>query len=564
MRVKVPGQKLTVQAIAGTHVVMLGFDMDPADCDGLAGFAIHRTDPVEEEATWLRGLKTFAETDPGLIPPNTYSTRHHPIQGFTWADYAAEPGRTYQYRVVALKGPPKQLVPFDEVTVEVTTESPESGLHDIYFNRGSAGSQEYVRLFGNQLPKPPLPQAQLDWLSRGLYEAMIAFVERAQDATCELHVCAYEFHYEPVLEALKRAAADRNVAVRIIYDARKKDPREANDLAVQTVGIGNLCTRRVEGKSFISHNKFIVLSRNGQPEAVLTGSTNFSDGGIFGHSNVVHVVEDPEVAKVYRAYWDLLVTDPKNAALRPKVRKLYSLPAAIPAVPPDGAASVGRPPVGTGVIFSPRTNIDALQFYAGLAGEANDALFATFAFGMHPLFQQAYATGKARLRFALMEQPTRPMADGPEKQAEEAKIVTLRRQRENRFAIGGLLAMNLFDRWLAEHLTGLNKNVNFVHTKYMLLDPLGLDPIVVSGSANFSEASSSDNDENMLVIRGDSRVAEIYLGEFMRLYSHFAFREWASKPENAGQNPSHLRTDDWWRQYFGGTAQSRQRQYFMT
>jgi phosphatidylserine/phosphatidylglycerophosphate/cardiolipin synthase-like enzyme len=47
---------------------------------------------------------------------------------------------------------------------------------------------------------------------------------------------------------------------------------------------------------------------------------------------------------------------------------------------------------------------------------------------------------------------------------------------------------------------------------------------VISGSANFSEASTTQNDENMLVIRGDTRVADIYLGEFMRLFTHFRFR----------------------------------------
>jgi phosphatidylserine/phosphatidylglycerophosphate/cardiolipin synthase-like enzyme len=47
---------------------------------------------------------------------------------------------------------------------------------------------------------------------------------------------------------------------------------------------------------------------------------------------------------------------------------------------------------------------------------------------------------------------------------------------------------------------------------------------VISGSANFSDASTRRNDENMLVIRGDTRVADIYLGEFMRLFNHFRLR----------------------------------------
>jgi phosphatidylserine/phosphatidylglycerophosphate/cardiolipin synthase-like enzyme len=58
----------------------------------------------------------------------------------------------------------------------------------------------------------------------------------------------------------------------------------------------------------------------------------------------------------------------------------------------------------------------------------------------------------------------------------------------------------------------------------MLIDPLGDEPIVISGSANFSETSTVSNDENMLIIRGNKRVADIYLGEFMRLWHHYRFR----------------------------------------
>ncbi|WP_339749140.1 hypothetical protein [uncultured Rubinisphaera sp.] len=59
--------------------------MDQTDCDGLLGFAIHRTDHIEDEAYWMQGIKTFADTDPGYVAGSTYSTRQHPIQGFNWS-----------------------------------------------------------------------------------------------------------------------------------------------------------------------------------------------------------------------------------------------------------------------------------------------------------------------------------------------------------------------------------------------------------------------------------------------------------------------------------------------
>ncbi len=550
MRKKVINQGLTVQAIAGTHVVLLGFNMDEAQCNGLLGFAIHRTDHVEEEAGWLKGLKTFAETDPGLPPGAQYSTRRHPIQGFTWSDFSAKPGYDYTYRVLALKGTPYDLQPVAEVSVRLQTESPEGGTHDIYFNRGAAASQEYARRFGNRSPKE-VGTAAFEWLSRGLYESMIKFIGLASGPGFELRVCAYEFHYLPVLEALN-AAKMRGAAVRIIYDRRKINPGQKNDAAVEEAGIGSLCIKRMANLSAISHNKFIVLIKDNKPQAVLTGGTNFTEGGIFGHSNVIHIVEEPEVAEAYAQYWDLLSADPKSAALRPKISKMYQIPP-------------GKPLKRTGSIFSPRKNLDALEWYASLAAGAKYGFFMTFAFGMHPSFQEVYRTSPAIMRFALLEKTTRPMKSGPERDAEEAKIIALRKLPENRFAVGAYLKLNNYDRWLAERLSGLNENIQYVHTKFMLIDPLSEDPILVTGSANFSEASTNKNDENMLIIHGNKRVAEIYLGEFMRMYNHYAFREWASKHKADSQEMlmlKHLRTDDWWKAYFGNTERSQQREYF--
>jgi phosphatidylserine/phosphatidylglycerophosphate/cardiolipin synthase-like enzyme len=68
---------------------------------------------------------------------------------------------------------------------------------------------------------------------------MLDFIARANEPAFELRVCAYEFHYLPVLEAL-RAAKQRGAEVRIIYDRRKDNPGEKNDKAVEAAGISSL------------------------------------------------------------------------------------------------------------------------------------------------------------------------------------------------------------------------------------------------------------------------------------------------------------------------------------
>ena len=214
------------------------------------------------------------------------------------------------------------------------------------------------------------------------------------------------------------------------------------------------------------------------------------------------------------------------------------------------------------MIFSPRGSLAVLQWYALRAREAEHALFMTFAFGMNELFKEVYRSGRAPLRFAVMEKASGPKRTPEARQEEEDKIRQLRFDEANLFAIGSMLTSARFDRWLEEELTGLNSHVRYIHNKFMLIDPLSGDPIVIGGSANFSAASTEDNDENMLVTRGNTRVADIYLGEFMRLYSHHAFREFAELRREPNPKLKFLRVDDWWTQHFGNTSQSRRRTYF--
>ncbi|MBD1385823.1 hypothetical protein IDJ75_11080 [Mucilaginibacter rigui] len=546
---------LKVLAIAGTYVVTLGFHLPQTKCGNLLGFSVFRTDHSDNTAIYLSGMKAFAETDPGFPPGSLYSTKDHPVQSFQWADYSAQPGRNYTYLITALKGTPRNLTKFAATSVTVTTEAPETGDHDVYFNNGAAASQEYVRRFGDKRPNPDLPADQpiFDWLSRGLYEAMVGFVQSCVPHQDKLRIAAYEFNYEPFLRVLKKAQAD-GVDVQIVYDRRGTNPGDANETAVNNVGIAGICTKRTQGKDYISHNKFMVkLDGNDDAVSVWTGGTNFSIGGIFGHSNVAHVVEQASVAEQYLAYWKDMKADPAEAVIRKQTEDINQ-------VPPIPVSA------GTATLFSPRKSLDALKFYGKLAKTAKDGLFMTFAFGLNDIFKDVYKTSTAKVRFALLEKKTRPMASKtPEQQAakaaEEQIIQNLRNQPENVFAIGNLITTNKFDGWVKESLTNLNKNVKYIHNKFMLIDPLGEDPIVITGSANFSNASTTDNDENMLIIRGNKRVADIYIGEFMRLFSHFSFREsleWR-KPDD---KPKPLKTDDWWKDSFGDTPRSSRRRFF--
>lgn len=542
---------LKVVAIAGTHVVTLGFSLPEDQCNGLLGFSIHRNDRTENEAYYLEGMKCFKKTDPGFPSGSLYSTKDHPVQGFQWADYSTKPKHDYTYTVTALKGTPENLVPYLTVQIEISTEEPDAVKHDVHFNRGTAGSQEYIRRFGDKAPDKVIPEsAAFEWLSRGLYEAMTKFVTDCIPLNHSLRIAAYEFNYEPFLQVLKKAT-DQGVDIQIVYDARKNQPKTDNETAIRNTKLIGNCKARTKGASYISHNKFMVkLDKDGNPISTWTGGTNFSDGGIFGHSNVAHVIQDPEIAKRYLRYWNALHDDLSVQKIKLETEAITSIP--------------GSPlPSGTSVLFSPRKNLDALNYYANLAMNSNEGLFMTFAFGMNKVFKDVYKNSRAPFRMALMENATRSYksTEKEAKLAEEREIQDLRDMPENTFAIGEFIRTNEFDGWVEERLTGLNKNVNYIHNKFMLIDPLSDNPVVITGSANFSDSSTIENDENMVIVKDNKRVADIYFGEFMRLFNHFSFRE-SLKWRKATDPPKPLRTDDWWKVYFGNNPRSTKRKYF--
>ena len=92
---------------------------------------------------------------------------------------------------------------------------------------------------------------------------------------------------------------------------------------------------------------------------------------------------------------------------------------------------------------------------------------------------------------------------------------------------------------------------------------------MITGSANFSPASTNANDENMLVIKGNTEVADVYFTEFARIFNHFYARYWASElakrtPNGDADKSSFLdETDSWVTPYFTpGFPKCLQRELF--
>jgi hypothetical protein len=235
MRIRRSSDGLAVYAVAGTDVVLLGFNLPKNRTADLMGFAIRRTDHERGETYWLDGFKRFPSTDPGTPAGQGVSTRNHPIQSFQWADYTVRPGQRFSYEVYALRGTPAALTESQHVRVDVDTEARDASTHRVWFNRGAASSQAYVRRFGNRTPED-VGQAAFDWLSRGLFEAYESFLARASSSRWTVRAALYECHYKQALLPL-REAKQRGADVRIVYDARDAELRAKNEEALGQAGL---------------------------------------------------------------------------------------------------------------------------------------------------------------------------------------------------------------------------------------------------------------------------------------------------------------------------------------
>jgi phosphatidylserine/phosphatidylglycerophosphate/cardiolipin synthase-like enzyme len=523
-----------ITAVSGTNTVSFAIDADPAVTKGLLGFAVERADPAKDERYFMYGFKVFGSVFPTPTPDLTVSTFDHPVQSFVWDDFTLEPGHRYEYFFHPLKGAPKNLDRSAEpVPIEVETEPLiTNGPHDIFFNRGVLSSQAYRRKFGNRRPDAIEPEAlrkkAFAWLSRDLDEALLRFIKRARKGD-GLLCCFYEFRYRPVADELMKAIA-RGVDVQLIVDLKEnKDsfPRTANLELLGEVAFPDTCLHRREARvSDIQHNKFMVRLRGKKrvPAEVWTGSTNLSDGGIHGQANVGHWVRDEAVATAFARYWTLLAGDPggkrtdtnatkikKNAAFRADVEQIGAVPNAADEIP-----------VGTTPVFSPRSDTTVLDFYARLVDEAEDLSCITLAFGISSQFKLLLSdnTPASHLAFFLLEKRDVP---NPNSKQPFIKLDF----RNNVYQAWGSFLREPLHQWAKETFTkalGLNKHVSFVHSKFLVADPFGDRPLVITGSANFSAPSTDGNDENMLIIRGDERVTDIYFTEFNRLFNHYYFR----------------------------------------
>ncbi|CAH0129198.1 hypothetical protein SRABI123_00191 [Pseudomonas sp. Bi123] len=514
-----------VKAYAGTNGVLLAIDLAEPRRKGLLGFAIEKQ---QGDKPWLFLFNSLTFPGKDHTFPQFHATPSDaaPLQKFRWADYAVNPGVTIHYRVHLAYGTADAPQLGESLEVTVTTDNGLPKGQNVIFNRAVAASQAFQRKFADldallsvnkTLPIEEWPDAPRQWLENGLLARLLGFIERAVDGQWALDIAIYEYQLQAIVDAVN-AAFERGVKVRVLYHAQPgEDTTALNEASLEKIPAAN---KRGRVTHNIFHDKFMVLSRldaagQHQPEAVLCGSTNFTANGVYRQANVVHVLDDARIGATYLQTFEQVWATPTDVgATRDWLTEHNPMQ-------PDQPLFAG---------FSPRSGEgDLSEFIKIINAAKKDLLFVT-AFTLPDKILNALL-GQPHddiLRYGL--------------QNTVSSITGFHADRTAEFAATALLNTGL-EGWLKENMKGQKGNL-LVHTKAIVVDFTSDSPTIISGSHNLSDAASNGNDENYLIIRGNTDLADRYGLELLRFYEHYRFRYFAKKLQLKQVRP--LAADDSW------------------
>lgn len=348
--------------------------------------------------------------------------------------------------------------------IPIMTQSLSSGSIRAWFNRPAdhslAMETEAVHVF------------------QALDDSIVALIDRAEES---VDFCAYNLNaaFLADIPGALNAAHARGVRVRVIYDSNQ------SNLGIPKLnpGIGKMASPKSSYPDYgIMHNKFVLIdARSDDPmkPLVWTGSTNFTTDQMLGDPNNVVLIQDQSLALTYEMEFNEMFGSSGAQANKTAARfgpdKLDNTPHHF---------LIGDTWVDCW--FSPSDNTNARILEALQSADA-DLSIATMLITRDDLAATIRERSKAGV-------DTRMLVKDRGSCSEEALNILLPSLQED-FRTGGEAGM--------------------MHHKYAVVDQ-GLadsDPLVLTGSHNWSTSAEVRNDENTLVIH-DQDLANQFYQEF--------------------------------------------------
>ncbi|WP_304130968.1 phospholipase D-like domain-containing protein [Ignavibacterium album] len=346
-------------------------------------------------------------------------------------------------------------------SVTTASANPQTGTINVYFN---FPVDTTVAMTGNA--------------ANGNVNFAQKLIERINAATYSIDMAVYSFADLPDVANAIIAAKNRGVKLRVVYDNR------TTQNSMQTlINAGIPVIKRTSGLNGIMHNKFFVFDARDTiavNDWLWTGSWNITLNESSWENNVVEI-NDPTITQAYtiefEEMWGSSGDTPNPTNARFGFQKSDNTPHIF---------NIGGREVK--VYFSPSDGV--MNKIVSTINTANkDIYFALYAFTRSDI-----ATAMNN-RFTAGVTDIRGLIDQVNTSGSQYSF------------------LNTF----AEMFGNVGATM---HHKYCLVDATQVysNPYVITGSANWSNSASNDNDENVIII-DDIFIANKYMQEFKKRYN---------------------------------------------
>ena len=560
------------------------------------------------------------------------------IKEFKWRDLLRpeQRGGTFRYQIFAMEGTPaspQKMASVPPLMTEVVTSTPHLRGLDAYFNRGILSTQSLARsltaaggvnvnVLQNAIKDPA--NAIRKALAGQLQDGVLSLLTQRAKQGGDCYAALYELTDDFLIKQLEAAKSKLHIVLSNNTGDSKKAYDSANQPARKRLKASGaeLISRYLPDGRSIGHNKFMVyVDKSGQPQAVLTGSTNWTASGLCTQNNNSLVIRSPELAKRYLDYWHNLKDDTEAAgipavakavsalqgttlrtedAVKPVVMNLAGSSGTVEVWPsPNTPGFLPKPPKGsTEPPAPPPTPPDMAEMFGLIAGDAAASVHQAIAGAQQAVLLLVFQPGAAdNVRsWTIVKQLSKVSRDKPGlfirgAISDEAEAIEFEAARNNRMdsemvAPAGIVKAD--EGWVAEIYKAGHA---IVHDKILVIDPFSDNCVVITGSHNLGYKASYNNDENLVIVRGHRLLAEAYAAHCSDIFEHYRWRwyqkreaerkaaqQWVddgSNPANAGapkyftanfyvvDNPQKLVGDKWQDRYFNPAAlASLERQFW--
>jgi hypothetical protein len=547
----------------GDHTCLVWLPTDHKPIPSCRGFAIKKISNGQTPV-YLHGFVGFSDQDK-LDPQNPWK---FPLQRYMWWDYLVNLGDVVQYAIVPVVGQDKDHLSLDtslasDPTDKMTITGQSTAHISSYFNKGIVAAQWVSRALAAE-PKnakimtliTKIGDPLRDSLSGLLRPEILDLLSEAKKNGGKIYVLLYELNDPELINALVAFGEDCNL---ILGNGAFKPPDNDENKAVRAQLKSKIHVYdRIVTTPHFAHNKVVIVcDPASKPLRVLTGSTNWTSTGLCTQANNGIIIDDPGVAQDYLDAWNRIHAAgngfPPNLITANSTAKTFQV---------DGCSVTPW--------HAPTSQAQDLDYARKLINAAKEGLL--FLFFNPGAFQPADAPEKWTLLQNILNRHSQDnnayydpnlyikgvvnqdipflTTDTPPKNQKVKKVPVASMdptaaahpvalysngiEPPDRLSHDVLIPANIKQQFGNFEKELLRAGIVDIHSKVIVLDPFGANPVVMTGSHNLGFKASSENDDNLIIVEGNAPLAAAYAINIIAIFQTY---RWNSYVEAHRQDP---------------------------